>query len=301
MFGKMMKRIFKRTRFSISLFVLSVFLILTSCEEKIEISLEEGSPQLAVDAWITDARQEQKIVLTKTSGYFNNGAPPAALGAEVKLIDDVGNSYFFKDSLNQGVYIWKPGPLDTIARIGHEYRLFITYNGQNYTSVTTMQPSVTLDSLTFKKEVTGLSSDSVIRAEFWARDNFGRMDYYWIRNYRNGVFNNQPGAILTAQQAAFGNGDGFIFIVPYRQGINDFGKPFLSGDMVKVEIYGINESSYNFLNQARSQMTNGGLFATPPYNVISNIKNTNALAETSDNAVGWFEVCSANWIEKQAK
>ena len=156
--------------------------------------------------------------------------------------------------------------------------------------------------LMYHKEVDGLGTDSVIRAEFWARDNFGRKDYYWIRTYRNGTFNNKPSGILTAQEASFGSGDGFIFIVPYRQGINDFDFPFVQGDLVKVEIYGINEQSFIFLNQAQSQMINGGLFATPPFNVTSNIKNSNPDAtKTEQQPVGWFEVSGTSFIQKLIK
>lgn len=272
---------------------------LTSCEEKIDINLDQGTSQLTVDAWITDKPGNQIIKLTKTVDYFENAPSPGATGANVTITDDHGTVFSFVDTNNDGNYTWIPGSSDTLARVGHTYILDVFYNDEHFQSETTMQPSVIMDSLTQKKEVNGFGTDSVIRAEFWARDNFGREDYYWIRTYRNGIFNNKPGAILTAWESAFGNGDGFYFIVPYRQGINDFEDPFVAGEEVKVEIYGINQASYNFLNQAQSQMINGGLFATPPYNVISNIKNVNPNAtETSQQAVGWFEVSGSASIQK---
>ena len=269
-------------------------MLLLSCEEKTEINLDAGTSQITVDAWINDKREPQIIKLTQTADYFENAPSPIVLGADVKITDDLGNIYSFVDTDNDGKYLWVPGSLDTLARVGHVYNLVVDYNGQQYISSTTMQPSVVIDSLTQYNEANGLSTDSVIRAEFWARDNAGRQDFYWIRTYRNGSFNNKPNAILTAQEAAFGNGDGLIFIVPYRQGINDFGSPFTPGETVKVEIFGINHASYDFLNQAQSQMINGGLFATPPYNVKSNIKNANVNeTQTQFIPVGWFEVSAS--------
>ncbi len=283
--------------------MLAILLIaLSSCEEKIDIDLDKGTEQLTVDAWITDKPGSQIIKLTKTADYFENAPSPAATGAVVNISDDLGNVFSFLDASNTGNYVWTPGPFDTLARIGHTYTLEVKYAGETFVSEARMQPSVVMDSLTQYKEIDGLGTDSVIRAEFWARDNFGRQDFYWIRTYRNGTFNNKPNGILTAQEAAFGNGDGFIFIVPYRQGINEFDNPFEPGEVLKVEIYGINENSYNFLNQAQSQMINGGLFATPPYNVISNIKNVNPNAtQTAQKAVGWFEVAGSSFIQTVIK
>jgi hypothetical protein len=277
-------------------------MVLTSCEEKIEIELDKGTPQLTVDAWITDKAGSQTIVLTQSADYFNNAPSPAVTNATVWISDDLGNIYNFIDNGNTGVYTWTPGPFDTLARVGHSYKLEINYGVETFVSEATMQPSVVIDSLTQYKELDGFSTDSVIRAEFWARDNFGREDFYWIRTYRDGTFNNKPNGILTAEEAAFGSGDGFIFIVPYRQGINEFDRPFEIGELVKVEIYGINRESFRFLNQAQSQMLNGGLFATPPYNVISNIKNANPNAKNvSQQAVGWFEVCGTSFIQTVIK
>ncbi len=276
--------------------------LLFSCEEKIDIKLDTGTSQITVDAWITDKRITQVIKLTKTADYFENAPSPVVSGATVKITDDLGNVFVFEEVANEGRYTWTPGSLDTLAKIGHTYSLDVLYGNQHFISSTTMQPSVTMDSLTQYKEPNGLGKDSVFRAEFWARDNYGRQDFYWIRTYRNGSFNNKPGGILTAQEAAFGNGDGFIFIVPYRQGINDFNNPFVQGELVKVEIYGINQVSYDFLNQAQSQMVNGGLFATPPYNVITNIKNANPDEKSTENLpVGWFEVSAASSIQRLIK
>ncbi len=273
-------------------------IFLSACEEKIEIDLDSGTSQITVDAWITNKPGKQVIKLTQSTDYFANAPSPVVLNAIVKIEDDMGGVFNFVDLENNGNYVWTPLSGDTLARVGHSYTLSVISGNDRFVSETTMQPSVVIDSLTQFKQIDGLGSDSVIRAEFWAKDNFGRMDYYWIRTYRNGVFNNKPSAILTAQQAAFGNGDGFYFIVPYRQGINDFNSPYLVGERVKVEIYGINESSYSFLNQAQSQMVNGGLFATPPYNVKSNIRNLEPnVTETSKIPVGWFEVAASSSLE----
>ncbi len=46
--------------------------------------------------------------------------------------------------------------------------------------------------------------------------------------------------------------------------------------------------TYFFIQEMQVQMVNGGLFATPPSNVKTNIRNTNPNATTK--AVGWFNI-----------
>ena len=262
---------------------------MTSCEDVIPIKLDEGTPQLAVDAWITNKAGSQTIHLTKTANYFNNVASPAATGATVKITDDNGQVFSFVDNNNNGYYIWTPGAFDTLARIGHTYTLDIDLGVEHYTSQSLMNPSVKVDSVTYKYDVVGLGKDSAYQAEFWAFDNYGREDYYWIRSIKNGTFNNKPAQLTVAWEAAFGGGDGFLFIPPYRQSINDNDAPFQKGDLAGVEIYSISKNAYDFLSIAQQQMVNGGLFATPPTNVPTNISNTNATT-TAQKPVGWFEV-----------
>ena len=289
-------RLYTVLKVSGALLFLSVILI--SCEEKIDIDLDSGTSQVTVDAWITNKPGRQIVKLTRSTDYFANAPSPVVTGATVNIVDDEGRVFNFIDSDGDGEYVWEPGLGDTLTRVGHNYTLNVITGNDHFVSEAQMQPTVVIDSITQYKQIDGFGTDSVIRAEFWARDLFGRMDYYWIRTYRNGVFNNRPSGILTAQNAAFGNGDGLYFIVPYRQGINDFGSPYQQGEVVKVEVYGINEASFDFLNQAQSQMINGGLFATPPYNVKSNIRNIDpSVTETSRIPVGWFEVAASNSLQ----
>jgi hypothetical protein len=52
-----------------------------------------------------------------------------------------------------------------------------------------------------------------------------------------------------------------------------------------VEVRSISADAFDFLGQLRTQLTNGGLFATPPANLPTNVINTNANGRT---ATGFF-------------
>ena len=279
-------------------------MILTSCEDKIDIKIDEGTSQLAVDAFITDQPVAQKIRLTKTSGYFDNSASPAALGATVKITDKInGKIYNFIDGNSSGNYIWTPGSNDTLGVIGDEYILSITYSGEQFTSTSIMNPAPLVDSITDVYKPANPSAGILVEgyfASFYARDFAGRTDFYWIKTYRNGVVNSNPSNMNIAWDAAYGPGaDGFTFIIPIRDGITPADKPFNLNDSVTVEIHAINEETWNFLSEVRTQTTNGGLFASPPANVRTNIKNVNSSSKVK--AVGFFNVGSISVLSKIIK
>jgi hypothetical protein len=70
-------------------------------------------------------------------------------------------------------------------------------------------------------------------------------------------------------------------------------------DKVKIECWSIGLPAYYFLTLAQIQMTNEGLFATPPANVPTNITNKNK--ESKVKAVGWFGAASVSRITQVVK
>ena len=74
---------------------------LFACEDPIDIELDKGESQLAVDAFVLVNDGPQTIILTKTTAYFQNEVKaPGASGAQVQLITDKGQVYIFNESNN---------------------------------------------------------------------------------------------------------------------------------------------------------------------------------------------------------
>jgi hypothetical protein len=74
------------------------------------------------------------------------------------------------------------------------------------------------------------------------------------------------------------------FIPPIRSRVTDDNDPYQVGDSLRVEIWSINEETFEFLRQVESQMLNGGLFARIPENVRTNITPQSP----NTQALGWF-------------
>ncbi len=270
-------------------FMLGGLVGLSSCTTVIDARLDTGPSQLSVDALLTNEPGSQTIRLTKTAGYFDSSAPPAATGATVTVIDNTGKTYRFADSTNTGYYTWKPIGNDTLGRIGRTYQLTILYGGDTFRATSRINPVPPVDSLIFvKRALNPLSTTQGYRAEFYAVDIPREVNFYRIRFARNGMLQNQPGNIITSQDGVFGGNssvaDGLTFIVPIRRSINPDSLYALK-DIVKVEVHSLTADAFLFWQQVQTQVTNGGLFATPPANVPTNIINTNASGQP---ATGFF-------------
>jgi len=272
---------------------LKLFIILlaaigfASCEDVIQVKLDEGDPMITIDAFINDMRSQQKVRLTYTDSYFSQKPNEPVTGATV-LVKDLtsGVSYNFTDN-NNGDYTYTP--TDTF-KIGHNYELTVTHQGIVYKSSSVrLNRTAMVDTIVSEyKEGGGLgNSKPGYDLAFLGFDPPGdTIDYYWIKSYRNGIFFNKGGDINICANAAYGVGaDGFPFITPIAKGITPFGERFQINDVSRVEIHSINEETYNFLTQVLTQTTNSGLFATSPENVKTNIKNTSS---DKPKVVGWF-------------
>lgn len=260
------------------------------CTTVIDAKLDEGPSQLSVDGLITDLPGPQTIRLTQTAAYFDSSPPPIASGATVVVADDRGNRYNFTDPDNDGYYVWSGRATDTLGHIGRTYSLSIAFGSESYRASGKMNRVPVVDSLIFRREkINPISNREGYRAEFYATDLPGALDYYRIRYFRNDTLQNKIRDIRTVQNASFqgsADTDGLLFIRPLRQAINP-DSLYKLNDRVRVEIQSLTPDAFAFWQLLRTELGNGGLFATPPTNVPTNIINTDP---SGRKATGFFQV-----------
>ncbi|MBY0435474.1 MAG: DUF4249 domain-containing protein [Cyclobacteriaceae bacterium] len=291
-----------------------VALGIQSCEDKINPTLENAAPILAVDAWLNNKAETQVISLTSTQPYFQNVLPPGVSGAVVTVRDNSGKVYsFIEDDKKPGNYLWKPSASEVFGKVGDQFTLTIQTNGETFQSVSFMGRVPVIDSISFDTEKRIGATDSITQAEFWATDPLGPGDAYWIRTFKNGVALLKPSELNVAFDAGFSPGgrtDGVIFITPIRRGINsndtnDDGtipSPIKPGDSINVQINSITKAAFEYLNQVSIQTNRPGgfqeLFSTPLANVSTNINNVNP---NGSKAVGFFNVSAVSIAGKRFK
>jgi hypothetical protein len=256
-----------------------------------------------VDAFLNNLPEKQTIVLSGTQAFYDNTSQKLLSGATVSLTDLTSGSVYSYSEFEQGKF---SSPLngDSMLKVGHEYALNVGYKNETFVAYSKVNRVVPIDSIEFKKSKKRNGEVKVGKydAEFFATDSLGLGDRYWVRFYKNGIRNTQAELINISYDGSLGAAtitDNVVFILPLRQQINEQGedKEYVIGENLMVEIYSISNEAAFFLNsiQQLSQQGSGGafgaLFSQPPYNLPTNIQNTN---EKGTKPVGYFSTSAAN-------
>ncbi len=271
--------------------------LLSSCEDVVQIKLDEGSKLYVIDAFVNDLREPQKIRVVTNSSYFSTTEAAAVTNAQVVLKDLTNNQQYNFTYGSNGFYIFNVLPTDTIAKVNHQYELNVTLDGVVYTALATQKRAAGLDSVeaVYQDGSTGgfgPPTDPYYLCLLWAKDKVDNVtDYYWIKTYRNDTLFSASGDINLSIDGTNGPVSGVpVDSTSFTPPIIFLGfKSYQKNNTCKVEIHSIAKETYFFFVQAGAQINNGGLFATTPENVKTNIITP---TEAKTKAVGWFNMAS---------
>jgi len=296
----MMSRI-KKIFFSI------LIISLWSCQEDIAINTGDIESSVVIDAFI-DNRPSTQIINITRSRRFNDLSDFERVSVDTVFIEDItepANDPYVFEAIEEGVYGWEPqSTIDSFGIVGHEYKLTVVIENTSYSAISQLNPVPKIDSIKFNYIEESNFQEEGYEAEFFARDLDGLGNTYWIKGFKNGIFLNQPEYITTSFDGAFteSDEDSILFIPPLRIAINPFedideengiDPSYWIGDEVTVELHGITNDAFIYLNEIRTQTDRQGgiseLFSVPTTNLTGNIK-------TSDGnlALGFFSISSVD-------
>lgn len=281
--------------------VLGLFLM--SCEDVIQLDLPKTTPILVVDGTITNLAGQQVIKLTKSQDLLATTTPLAVTNATVKVTDNLGRIYEFKDLKNDGQYIWTPAnATDIMGVVGKTYTLEVKSENETYQAVSALKRVPKIDSIVYKFDDADLRQQgdgkpkTGYTAQFYATDPKGVGDCYRIKVYKNGKLFSDANNITIAYDA-IGNksplGDGLMFILPIRRAAAP--QLYLENDKLSVELLSITEAHFDFWTQLRQELNNAGLFARPAARIPCNVLNVNANSE--QKPAGWFGTSAVSRLE----
>ncbi|WKN43148.1 DUF4249 domain-containing protein [Tunicatimonas pelagia] len=258
---------------------LATFILLSACEDVIEIDAPVTDARLVVEGWVYDDRDTQTILLSRSSPYFNSETPPSETGAQVAVTTQTGETFSYTET-EAGVYL-----SSFQGTIGGQYTLTIeTSEGQQYQSSTQSLQSVPpIDSLYVLFEDEDEDEDEGFYPAWDFTDPEGEENYYRWRFFINDSLQNMAEDIL-------------VFSDEFTDGEEINGVEFVlerllqEGDRLRIEQLSITEESQDFLNRIQQLTTGvGGLFDTPPDPVRGNISNT---TDEQNYALGFFGASS---------
>ena len=272
---------------------------LFSCEDVVDIDVQEGVSQLTVDALINNKAQAQSIKLSLSQAYFDNSPVKPALGATVRVFDEDSVAYDFIDLKNDGNYVYD-GKTKPLNKLGKQYVLYIKYQDEEYVSLSKLNRVPKIDSINYAVEKFPIKPDNGpqegFQPQFYAHDFEGEGDCYWIKAAKNHKYFNKSNQISVAYDAGFSPGsksDGLLFILPIRQSLG--GELYSDKDTLTVDLYSITKEQFYYLQIVNQVSNNGGLFATPLSNIPTNILNYNA--QSTKKAVGFFGIMAVSSAE----
>lgn len=294
----------------IKIFLISLLVALgSSCEDIIDVTVEQKQKKIVVDAFVNNLPVTQQIKLTESIPYFSTpGQEPFIADATVLIADTSASNFKIFTFLHtdSGVYEWTPKPTsgDTF-QVGRQYALIIIHRGDTLISACKLNPTVTvIDSLrTVPVKGNGPPFiDSGKYVELFANDLPGMGNFYWVKTFRNDTFLNDIRNLNISQDMGNNsNGqDGGLFIYPIRfSGLNQFLRPYREGEKVRIEVHSITLETFFWFNLIVNERNNGGLFATPPVNIQSNIIPLNKNMERG--IAGFFCISDVRSAEIRVK
>ena len=255
-------------------------LFLTSCEDVIEIELNDAAPRLVVEANL-HVRIETGIAggyikLTTTAPFFDNIIPTVE-NAIVKIIDENGIHYPFTHT-EDGFYYG-----DFIPQEDIDYTLEILYNEETYTATTYFVSGVPLKYVEQRNDG-GFGGDQIELKVFYSDPAGEENFYYFIGSSERGLRRS-----VTSDEFYDGN--------------EIFGRyladDLAPGDLVQFALYGSTEEFYNYMFILLQQTGGGGgPFETQPATVRGNIMNE---TNPENYPLGYFRIAELSILNYQVE
>lgn len=242
------------------IFLLSVLLFQTSCEDVIEVDLNNADPRLVIEASINwykgTSGNEQAIKLSLTAPYFEDTIPPAN-GATVTVTDQNNTVYTFNEEGTNGIY----KNYNFTPEINGTYTLSVSYNNEIYSATEKFIAVVPIDFVDQNNEG-GFSGDEIELKAYYT-DPADETNFYFFE-FRSNI---PVIPSLSVYDDRFNNGNQiFGFYTEEDLGV---------GDQVTIRNFGISERFYNymFILLQQNSDASGGPFETQPAIVKGNCIN----------------------------
>jgi hypothetical protein len=227
--------------------IIALALLLSSCEEVIDLELKNSASRMVVESLITDNSQPVTVKLSKSADFYSQSEMPSVSGALV-IINDVGHITDTLVETKAGVYCSSK----IVGIPGHTYHLTIIAENLTVTATSTMPQKVSIDSLDYEWGENPKEEGYMVN--LWFDDPSGIKNYYRIKLMENGEpFKDiiEAGNEIILQTDKIW--DGKKVHIPVKQG----GRFFEIGDTVTVNFANLDQSTYDYYSALRAALAIG--------------------------------------------
>lgn len=260
----------KQRTLHLVIFAALAAVVTSSCTEDIKLNLKSAEPHLVIEGNISNGAGPYTVKFSKSKAYYEGNDFEAVAAEYVFIADDAGTT----DTLHEV----NPGEYQTQSITGvpgRTYHLQAKVEGVVYDAICKMPLPVQLDSLYFEEPGSGPGGpgngeSNRLRCVF--QDPAGQGNYYRIATVEHGAYNTN---LRIANDRLF---DGKLRDISARAG------DLQTGDTVRVELWAITESIYNYYN-----VLNQNNFSNP---VNASAAPANPTSNFSTEVLGYFNAYS---------
>ena len=267
---------------------LLLILISASCEDVIDVPVQTAPSRLVVEASLDwekgTSGNEQKIILSTSTAFFDTPTNTAATGASVKVTNDSSGAEFIFTDQNNGEYTTS----DFVPVINQSYTLEVAHEGETYSAQETLFAVPVITDI-FQDREDGFDEEELeVHVVFTDPPEEGNNVFFKFQ---------RQGDLLPSLEVGF---DEFIngnevdwWIELEEDDETDKLESFQPGDIVDIEMYAISTSYKDYLEILISQIGGVGLFEATPVAVKGNVIN---LTNADNYAHGYFRLTEFNRV-----
>ncbi|MCW8981383.1 MAG: DUF4249 domain-containing protein [Altibacter sp.] len=244
---------------------------LSSCEDVIDVDLNESAPKLVIDARIIKNIENDdafaRVKLSTTKPFFETGT--THVNEAMVTITDANGIVYPLPNLGNGLYGLDP----FIVEANTSYTLEVDYEGERYMATEILEPVVPLEFVEQRNDGGFSGEDIELKAFF--NDPPNEENYYFFEGLSD------RGDVYDTFNDEFFDGNrifGFYSVEDLE-----------TNDQVTFYLHGVDRNFYNFMFVLLQQSTDqsDGPFETQPATVRGNLVNTT----TPDNfPLGYFRI-----------
>jgi hypothetical protein len=257
-----------------------VAILLSSCEEVVDVDLDTAPPRLVVEAsidWVKgSAGNHQVVKLTTTTGYYSTVIPVVS-NATVYITNSASTVFTFTETPGTGMYVCD----NFFPLLGETYTLTVINGDQTYTATETMIEAPEITYTTQEDDGGFLGEDIEVRYYY---NDFADEDNFYLSRIDAAVIP-YPEYDVTSDEFYEGN-EMFEFFSD---------EDLKSGDVLSIKLYGISERYHEYMNVLLAAAGGGG----NPFQSVPTMATGNLVNQTNESnyALGYFRVCEVSTLE----
>ena len=262
---------------AVSLIALST--IIFSCTEAIDLTVPTEAPRLVIEASLDwekgTSGNNQTIRLSLSTPYYDT-TPNPVTGASVRVENVTNGDVFIFEDQQDGRYT----TIDFQPIINNIYNLTVIYNNETYISEETLVQVPEINRI--EQSRVGGSDPEELDLTLYFDDLANEVNFYYATFLEGEDL--LPLRVVLSDEFTEGNEMSAF----YEENEADAEDEILPGDQVDINLFGISEQYYDFLNRLIEQGDNAGdPFATVPTRLRGNYIN---LENPENYAFGYFRV-----------